>query len=57
MPEIDAETMGGNMRLGARPTLLHPPHNAPNKEEGDARSLASLLYGGVESVSERHRHR
>jgi len=56
MPEIDAATMGGNMRLGARPTMLHPPHNTPNAEQ-DARSLASLLYGGVDSVSERHRHR
>lgn len=52
MPEIDAATMGGNMRLGARPTLLHPPHNAP-----DVPSLASALYGGAASVSERHRHR
>lgn len=55
MPEIDATTMGGNMRLGARPTVLHPPANG----DPSCPSLAALLYGvdvGA-SISERHRHR
>lgn len=55
MPEIDSTTMGGNMRLGARPTTITPKH--PNGEA----SLATDVYGieqGVEaSVLERHRHR
>jgi CTP synthase len=55
MPEIDKATMGGNMRLGARDTILSAPTNhggaAPEP------SMASRLYGGAERVSERHRHR
>lgn len=44
MPEIDPNTMGGNMRLGARTTII-------------ARgSLAHYLYGQT-VISERHRHR
>lgn len=50
MPEIDKETMGGNMRLGARPTLLKHPGS-------DHLSTCKLLYGDVDSVMERHRHR
>jgi CTP synthase len=62
MPEIDKATMGGTMRLGARPTVLHAPANGPR----DAPSLAALLYGHAGGqgplevgarVSERHRHR
>lgn len=48
MPEIDAKTMGGNMRLGLRPTLF---------QEGSEWSSLRKLYGGVPSVNERHRHR
>jgi CTP synthase len=42
---VDVEEMGGTMRLGAWPCLL---------AEG---SLAREVYGGVEEISERHRHR
>jgi len=46
MPEVSKTVMGGTMRLGSRETLLK-----------DGPSLARSLYGGVSSVSERHRHR
>jgi CTP synthase len=49
MPEIDKETMGGTMRLGSRPTTLNHPQNDI--------SISRLLYGDVDSVMERHRHR
>ena len=42
---VDVEELGGTMRLGAWPCRL-----APN-------SLVSEIYGGVEEISERHRHR
>ena len=45
MPEIVPGQMGGTMRLGGRRTQLR---------EG---SLARELYGGADSVVERHRHR
>eukprot|EP01060_Flectonema_neradi_P037418 TRINITY_DN7531_c0_g1_i1.p1 TRINITY_DN7531_c0_g1~~TRINITY_DN7531_c0_g1_i1.p1 ORF type:complete len:638 (+),score=130.45 TRINITY_DN7531_c0_g1_i1:91-1914(+) len=45
MPEISKETMGANMRLGARWVIC------------DKDSIASKLYGGAEKVTERHRHR
>ncbi|KAK5100162.1 CTP synthase ura7 [Exophiala xenobiotica] len=48
MPEIDATTMGGNMRLGLRPTLF---------QDGSEWSKLRKLYGGADSVNERHRHR
>lgn len=48
MPEIDKEKMGGTMRLGLRPTLFQP-----NTSWSKLRSL----YGEVDSVNERHRHR
>jgi CTP synthase len=48
MPEIDKATMGGNMRLGIRQTLFQ------NDTEW---SRLRKLYGGVESIKERHRHR
>jgi len=52
MPEIDKDQMGGTMRLGARPTTFtHPTH-----DDGSP-SIAKVLYGGVDAVSERHRHR
>jgi CTP synthase len=51
MPEIDTETMGGNMRLGARNTKFTHKH-----EDGSV-STTQILYGGAEVVSERHRHR
>eukprot|EP00658_Telonema_sp_P-2_P051062 TRINITY_DN3907_c0_g1_i1.p1 TRINITY_DN3907_c0_g1~~TRINITY_DN3907_c0_g1_i1.p1 ORF type:complete len:670 (-),score=182.83 TRINITY_DN3907_c0_g1_i1:214-2223(-) len=46
MPEISKATMGGNMRLGTRKTLIL-----------DSESLASKIYGGKMAVDERHRHR
>ena len=51
MPEIDKETMGGNMRLGA--------HNTKFTHVYDDGSMLTTrqLYGGGEVVSERHRHR
>ncbi|HEY6046601.1 MAG TPA: CTP synthase [Pyrinomonadaceae bacterium] len=42
---VDVEEMGGTMRLGAWPCHL--------KED----SLARDIYGGVDEISERHRHR
>jgi len=48
MPEIDAKTMGGNMRLGIRPT-----HFQPDSEWSRLRKL----YGGAAHINERHRHR
>merc|ERR1712039_650564 len=47
MPEISKETMGANMRLGAR-WVEFPDH---------ASSMCAGLYGGAERVMERHRHR
>jgi len=51
MPEIDKETMGGNMRLGARNTKF------THKHDDGSMSTAQILYGGLDVVSERHRHR
>jgi CTP synthase len=51
MPEIDRETMGGNMRLGARNTKF------THKHDDGSTSIAQMLYNGAEIVSERHRHR
>jgi len=48
MPEIDKKTMGGNMRLGLRPTLF---------QEGSEWSRLRKLYNNVDHVNERHRHR
>lgn len=48
MPEIDKATMGGNMRLGLRPTFF---------QEDTEWSRLRKLYGGVDIVEERHRHR
>lgn len=45
MPEGDRERMGGTMRLGSRETCL---------KQG---SLVHRLYGNVDNVWERHRHR
>jgi len=45
MPEGDPQHFGGTMRLGGRRTILRP------------QSRAAALYGGVEAVEERHRHR
>jgi CTP synthase len=42
---VDVEELGGTMRLGAWPCKLAP------------HSLAREVYGGVEEISERHRHR
>lgn len=51
MPEIDKETMGGNMRLGARNTKF------THKHDDGSMPIAQMMYGGVDLVSERHRHR
>lgn len=48
MPEISRATMGGNMRLGLRPTLFEPKTDD---------SKIKRLYGSKETVWERHRHR
>lgn len=48
MPEIDKATMGGNMRLGLRPTLF---------QEETEWSRLRKLYKNEPSVLERHRHR
>nr|CAG4647826.1 EOG090X04HX [Moina brachiata]SVE92952.1 EOG090X04HX [Moina brachiata] len=45
MPEHNPGQLGGTMRLGKRKTIFH----------GD--STLKKLYGNVESVDERHRHR
>ena len=42
---VGVEELGGTMRLGAWPCRLAPG------------SLVSEIYGGVEEISERHRHR
>jgi len=42
---VDVEELGGTMRLGAWPCGLVPG------------SLVSEIYGGVDEISERHRHR
>ena len=48
MPEIDKSTMGGNMRLGLRPTIFQP----------DSRwSRLRKLYNDCDVIHERHRHR
>lgn len=51
MPEIDKETMGGNMRLGARNTRF------THKHDDGSISTTQTMYNGAEIVSERHRHR
>ena len=51
MPEIDKETMGGTMRLGARITKFTHKH-----ANGEMATL-QLLYKRKDQVSERHRHR
>ncbi|KAI0435257.1 CTP synthase N-terminus-domain-containing protein [Xylaria sp. FL1042] len=48
MPELDRENMGGTMRLGLHETIF---------QEGSEWSKARALYGGVQGVKERHRHR
>lgn len=48
MPEIDKKTMGGNMRLGIRPTHF---------QAGTDWSKLRELYGQPEQILERHRHR
>ncbi|KAK4142939.1 CTP synthase N-terminus-domain-containing protein [Dichotomopilus funicola] len=48
MPELDKEKMGGTMRLGLRKTIF---------QQGTEWSRARSLYGGVEVIEERHRHR
>ncbi|OBA27525.1 CTP synthase [Hanseniaspora valbyensis NRRL Y-1626] len=48
MPEIDQENLGGTMRLGLRTT---------NFSKEFAGSKIQKIYGGFDSVEERHRHR
>ncbi|KAG8223562.1 hypothetical protein J437_LFUL003026, partial [Ladona fulva] len=47
MPEHNPGQMGGTMRLGKRKTVFQQNHN----------SVLRILYGKVESIQERHRHR
>ncbi len=46
MPEISKTHLGGTMRLGSRPTLFQVDD-----------CVTKRLYGGLESIDERHRHR
>jgi CTP synthase len=48
MPELDRQNMGGTMRLGLRKTIF---------QQDTEWSRARSLYGGVEVIEERHRHR
>lgn len=48
MPEVSKTHLGGTMRLGLRPAVF---------QEGTEWSKLRQLYGGVERVHERHRHR
>ncbi|GAA6031942.1 hypothetical protein JCM8097_003353 [Rhodosporidiobolus ruineniae] len=48
MPEISKTHLGGTMRLGLRPTIFQP-----NTEWSKVRQL----YGGADTIWERHRHR
>jgi CTP synthase len=48
MPEIDKNSMGGNMRLGLRPTLF---------QKDSEWSRLRKLYNNADHVNERHRHR
>jgi CTP synthase len=48
MPEISTTVLGGTMRLGSRHTVF---------QKGSEQSTMRKLYGGVEGVDERHRHR
>lgn len=48
MPEIDTSIMGGNMRLGLRPTVF---------QQDTEWSKLRELYGGAAVINERHRHR
>jgi CTP synthase len=51
MPEVSKTHMGGTMRLGARATVIRP--TLGNGEP----SIAADVYGKVDKVMERHRHR
>ena len=48
MPEISKTHMGGTMRLGLRPTLF---------QSNTGWSKIKGIYGGHETIWERHRHR
>ncbi len=48
MPELDRQNLGGTMRLGLRKTIF---------QQDSEWSRARSLYGGVEVIEERHRHR
>jgi CTP synthase len=48
MPEISKTHLGGTMRLGLRPTIFQPQTEW---------SKVRQLYGGAETIWERHRHR
>jgi len=52
MPEIDPTQMGGNMRLGAKVSVIRC---LPVLEAYE--SLAQRVYNGATTVTERHRHR
>ena len=48
MPEISKTHLGGTMRLGLRPTVF---------QKDTEWSIVRQLYGGNETIWERHRHR
>lgn len=48
MPEISTTQLGGTMRLGSRLSYFTP---------GSESTTTRKLYGGVDFVDERHRHR
>ncbi|KAJ1302280.1 hypothetical protein OPQ81_001098 [Rhizoctonia solani] len=49
MPEISKTHLGGTMRLGLRPTLF--------SQDSASWSKTRALYGGADTIWERHRHR
>ena len=55
MPEIDAKVMGGNMRLGSRPTTIAPV--LPDGSASLGNDVYGILQGKEAAVAERHRHR
>ncbi|CAN0386890.1 unnamed protein product [Ascophyllum nodosum] len=50
MPEVNKKVMGATMRLGQRKTILR------RFSTGEV-SISARVYGGVDEVLERHRHR
>jgi CTP synthase len=49
MPEVSKTHLGGTMRLGLRPTVF--------QDGSETWSKSQKLYGGKNTIWERHRHR